>query len=182
MCIAMPAWAIDEAVSFSRETIYITPKAEDEVQVEAKPETPPESGDAEKPSATAKPVIRTKKEVMVNVRPESFLRQQGVFNLQPFMDAAGLMVVLAPPRPDALFANNIFASVDVLFITAEGEIAQIVPSITPSDLDETVSADRSVRALLFLRAGECERQDIRPADTVEHSLFRVKPTVLKLKP
>lgn len=171
----LPATA-DEPVVFNRDTIYIIPKAA--------PNEPAVQKDAgavaaeQKPGEAIVPSPRRKKEVMVNIRPESFLQQPGVFNLQPFMDAGGLLVLLPEPRKNALKPNNIYASVDVVFIAADGTIIQIAPAITPSDLEGSIDTKDNTFALLFLKKNDTESKDIRPGDTVQHSLFRAKPVIL----
>jgi uncharacterized membrane protein (UPF0127 family) len=168
----------EEPVVFNRDTILIVPKAEDiiaEKLNEAKKVDDKENSEKD----TSIPKTRVKKEVMVNIRPEVFLQQPGVFNLQPFMDAGGLLIILTDPRINALQANNIYASVDVLFIAADGTITQIAPSITPSNLEGSIDTQDETTALLFLKDGESESKDIRPGDMVLHSLFKAKPVILR---
>ncbi len=175
------AVSAEDPVIYSRDVVRILPTAivtETPIKdSEKKPETtqPPV---AEEKIEKAKPLERMIKEVEVNIRPESFLKQPGVFNLQPFSDAAGLLVVLDQPRTDALLPNNIYTAVDVLFLATDGKILQIAPSITPSDLDAPITSQGDTRALLFLQSGQSAKQDILPGDQAEHSLFKTKPEVL----
>ena len=172
----------EEPVVFNRDTIFIVPKEGAEaVETIQKPKDNLQKSESEKNAKLDAiiPKSRVKKEVLVNIRPEVFLQQPGVFNLQPFMDAGGLLIILTDPRVNALQANNIYASVDVLFIAADGTITQIAPSITPSNLEGSIDTQDETTALLFLKDGESESKDIRPGDMVLHSLFKAKPVILR---
>lgn len=186
----------EEPILYSRDVLYIVPKVipepivhedtHEDVEDKAGNNAPDDKNDKDKDATngktkkeSTKPKPRLKKEVTVNIRPESYLEQPGVFNFQPFMDAGGLLVMLREPRRNALKTNNIYSSVDVIFIASDGQIMQIAPSITPSNLEESVDTEDDTSALLFLKAGESDSKDIRPGDRVIHSLFKSKPTVIK---
>jgi uncharacterized membrane protein (UPF0127 family) len=165
----------DEPVVYSRDVVRILPTAAIE-----EPVVTDKKADSDKKEEIEKktPASRVIKEIEVNIRPEQFLKQPGVFNLQPFTDVAGLLILLDEPRNDALQPNNIYAAVDVLFLAPDGKILQIAPSITPSDLEEAISSNTPSFALLFIGSGQSEKQDIRPGDMAEHTMFKTKPTVL----
>ena len=89
------------------------------------------------------------------------------------------MIEFAVPSIVSVPVMNVYKPVDILFVSDDGIVVQIVPSITPAEINRTIEAQDPVRAFLYLRAGEAKRRDIRPGDVVAHSAFNAKPIILQ---
>ena len=69
-----------------------------------------------------------------------------------------------------MWMKNTYISLDMLFIRADGTIANIVARNKPRSL-RSVPSDGPVTASLELTAGTAERLGIKAGDVVRHALF-----------
>ena len=86
----------------------------------------------------------------------------------------GMLFDWGTPRESSMWMRNTIASLDMVFIAADGRIHRIAERTVPQSL-ATVSSNGPVRATLELAAGVTERMDIRPGDRVLHPLFGTAP-------
>lgn len=86
----------------------------------------------------------------------------------------GMLFDWGSPRESSMWMRNTIASLDMVFIAADGRIHRIAERTVPQSL-ATVSSNGPVRATLELAAGVTERMDIRPGDRVLHPLFGTAP-------
>ncbi len=91
--------------------------------------------------------------------------------------AKNYMLISVEDPTSELHATSIYAPMDVVFITPEGVIAQIVPKLVLNNLSGTVASPKPLRAFLLLGAGDAAQLDIQPGDRVEHPLFQPGPKV-----
>ena len=82
----------------------------------------------------------------------------------------GMLFDWGSPRESAMWMRNTIASLDMVFITAEGRIHRIAERTVPYSL-ATISSNGPVRATLELAAGTAERLGLRPGDRVEQRIF-----------
>ncbi len=71
----------------------------------------------------------------------------------------------------AMWMQNTYIALDMLFIRADGTIARIEEHTEPLST-RTIASGEPVLSVLELNAGTSARLGIRPGDRVEHPLFR----------
>jgi len=86
----------------------------------------------------------------------------------------GMLFDWGSPRESSMWMRNTIASLDMVFIAADGRVHRIVERTVPFSL-ATVSSGGPVRATLELAAGVTERLDIRAGDRVLHRIFGTAP-------
>ena len=86
----------------------------------------------------------------------------------------GMLFIFDIVRHVTMWMQNTPLSLDMLFITEDGEVASIAAHTTPYSTDR-ISSEVKVGAVLELIAGSAERLGIAPGDTVRHSLFGSPP-------
>lgn len=108
----------------------------------------------------------------------SLYKQNGWINLSSYSDKSGIMMVFSEPAVQPIINSPQYAPVDVLFIDKNGKIAQIVPNLSLSELEQEIYPDEPVLAFLFLKGGACAELSINAGDIVQYSLFKKLPTIL----
>lgn len=154
-------------VIFQREKLTISPPPVTNVSKEKEEEKKPEE------------TPRTPQEFMVEVRSEEALNLEYIHTLNDLKDDTGTMISFVVPSIVSVPQMKVYTPVDILFIDPDGIILQILPNITPSEINRDIHASEPVSAFLYLKAGEVKKRDIRPKDVVSHSLFNAKPVILK---
>ncbi|MBR0673095.1 DUF192 domain-containing protein [Roseomonas soli] len=86
----------------------------------------------------------------------------------------GMLFDWGTPRESSMWMRNTIASLDMVFIAADGRIHRIAERTVPHSL-ATVASNGPVRATLELRAGITEQLDIRAGDRVLHRVFGTAP-------
>lgn len=98
-------------------------------------------------------------------------RARGLMHRQ-FMPAdRGMLFDFERTEPVAMWMQNTFISLDMLFIRADGTVARIAADTEPLST-RTISSGEPVLGVLELNAGTAARLGIHPGDKVEHPLFR----------
>ncbi|MBI0432612.1 DUF192 domain-containing protein [Roseomonas sp. KE0001] len=82
----------------------------------------------------------------------------------------GMLFDWGQPRESAMWMRNTIASLDMLFIAADGRIHRIAERTVPRSL-ATIESRGAVRAVLELAAGTAERLNLRPGDRVLQRIF-----------
>jgi uncharacterized membrane protein (UPF0127 family) len=101
-----------------------------------------------------------------------------MISLKPVQGNTALLITVENPKA-TLHRSSLHAALDVVFISPEGLITQIMPNLTLSAIKEGIASPKPLRALLLLDAGNAEQLDIRPGDRVQHPLFSPKPTIVQ---
>jgi hypothetical protein len=86
----------------------------------------------------------------------------------------GMIFDWGTPRESSMWMRNTLASLDMVFIAADGRIHRIAERTVPLSL-ATIDSRGPVRATLELRAGITEQLDIRVDDRVLHRMFGSAP-------
>lgn len=86
----------------------------------------------------------------------------------------GMLFDWGSPRESSMWMRNTIASLDMVFIAADGRVHRIAERTVPQSL-ATVASNGPVRATLELAAGVTERLDIRAGDRVLHRIFGSAP-------
>jgi uncharacterized membrane protein (UPF0127 family) len=85
-------------------------------------------------------------------------------------DGEGMLFDFGAPRPVAMWMENTIVSLDMIFIRADGTIANIAKATTPFSR-ATVESYGQVKAVLEVVAGTADRYGINAGDKVSHRIF-----------
>ncbi len=105
----------------------------------------------------------------VEVADDDHERAIGLMHRRTLDADAGMLFDYATPRRVAMWMKNTLIPLDILFVRANGRVANIAHG-KPLDLSTLPSRGR-VLAALELRAGVSEDLAIRPGDLVHHPIF-----------
>ena len=83
----------------------------------------------------------------------------------------GMLFDYEREQPVSMWMKNTFIPLDMLFIRADGRIANIAEWTTPRSLEE-VASKGAVKAVLELNGGTAARLGLKPGDRVRHALFQ----------
>jgi hypothetical protein len=98
-------------------------------------------------------------------------RARGLMHRQ-FMPAdRGMLFDFKQTEPVAMWMQNTYISLDMLFIRADGTIARIAERTEPLST-RTIPSGEPVLSVLEINGGVAEKLGIKPGDKVEHSLFK----------
>lgn len=98
-------------------------------------------------------------------------RARGLMHRQ-FMPAdRGMLFDFQRSEPVAMWMQNTFIPLDMLFIRADGTIARIAQRTEPLS-QRTIPSGEPVLSVLEINGGVSETLGIKPGDRVEHALFR----------
>jgi uncharacterized membrane protein (UPF0127 family) len=86
----------------------------------------------------------------------------------------GMLFDWGSPRESNMWMRNTIASLDMIFIAADGRIHRIAERTVPFSL-ATISSNGPVRATLEVAAGTAARLGIRVGDRVLHPIFGTAP-------
>jgi uncharacterized membrane protein (UPF0127 family) len=86
----------------------------------------------------------------------------------------GMLFDWGTPRDSQMWMRNTIASLDMLFINADGTIRSIAENTVPESL-AVIDSRGPVRATLELAAGTAARLDIRVGDKVRQRIFGNAP-------
>lgn len=97
-------------------------------------------------------------------------RAQGLQGRTRIAPDAGMLFDFHRSKPVAMWMKNTYLPLDMLFIAADGRIANIARDTEPLSLTPIHSAG-SVRAVLEVGAGTAARLGLRAGDRVIHPIF-----------
>jgi len=83
----------------------------------------------------------------------------------------GMLFPYQRPQELTMWMRNTYASLDMVFIKADGSVHRIEYGTEPMS-DRTIASNGSVIAVLELAAGEAKRLSLKPGDQVLHSTFK----------
>jgi len=86
----------------------------------------------------------------------------------------GMLFDWGSPRESQMWMRNTIASLDMIFIAADGRVHRIAERTVPHSL-ATIGSNGPVRATLEVAAGTAERLGIRVGDRVLHPIFGSQP-------
>ena len=94
----------------------------------------------------------------------------GLMNRPTVPDGTGMLFDWGASRESQMWMRNTIASLDMIFIEADGRIHHIAEHTVPQSL-AVIDSHGPVRATLEVAAGTAERLDIRVGDRVEQRIF-----------
>lgn len=179
LLLLLPASLSAQPLVFARDTLTIVTTQEVPVNAEEE-DTEKQDEEAEDAEEEEETIIQqVEYPVTVDIRPQSALNLEWFHSLENIKNSRGVLVTIDDEDALSLQWANIYAEVDILFLHPSGNIQAIAPSIVPAELREGFSVKGPVAALLYLGAGAAEAHNIKPGDTVRHSMFSPKPVVLQ---
>lgn len=110
-------------------------------------------------------------EFQVEVMRTPEQRARGLMHRQ-FMPAdRGMLFDFKRTEPVAMWMQNTYISLDMLFIRADGTVARIAERTEPLST-RTIPSGEPVLSVLEINGGVAEKLGIKAGDKVEHALFR----------
>jgi uncharacterized protein len=106
--------------------------------------------------------------VELAVTPEE--QAQGLMFRRALAADAGMLFDLGGTRPATFWMKNTLIPLDMLFIAADGRIADIHARAVPLS-EAMIESKAPVRAVLELNGGTAARLGIHEGDVVHHALF-----------
>jgi uncharacterized membrane protein (UPF0127 family) len=82
----------------------------------------------------------------------------------------GMLFLYESVQPVAMWMKNTYIPLDMIFVRADGTIANVVADTVPHSLD-TIQSREPVLAVLEVAAGGAERLGIGPGTVIRHSFF-----------
>ena len=87
--------------------------------------------------------------------------------------STGMLFPYGQPQELTMWMRNTYASLDMVFIRADGIVHRIEFGTEPLS-ERIISSGGPVSAVLELASGEARRLGLKPGDTVLHSAFKIK--------
>jgi len=98
-------------------------------------------------------------------------RAKGLMHRNYLPADRGMLFDFARTEPVAMWMENTFIPLDMLFIRADGTIARIAQRTEPLSR-RTIPSGEPVLSVLEINGGTTETLGIKPGDKVEHPLFK----------
>ena len=159
LLLTSPALAQQSGLLFARADIQIHPAP------------PPPAKDGELV------MVRPTLAYNVEVRSQDALKLEYIHTLNTLTDSTGVMIAFTTPINVNLPYMQVTTPVDALLIGADGTILQIVPNLVLSQTYYDFKTVGSVKAFLFLKAGQVAARLIKPHDTITGTMFTPAPAV-----
>ncbi|BBK41843.1 hypothetical protein STVA_18630 [Allostella vacuolata] len=94
-------------------------------------------------------------------------QMQGLMYRRSLEPDRGMIFIYKADAPLAMWMKNTYIPLDMLFLSADGRIINLIENVPPQTLDSRPS-DGPARAVVELAAGTVARLGIRPGDRVIH--------------
>ena len=98
-------------------------------------------------------------------------RAQGLMYRRSLAPDRGMLFDFGRVEPVAMWMQNTYVSLDMLFIRPDGTIARIAENTEPLST-RTISSGEPVLGVLEIVAGSAKRLGIGPGDRVQHPMFK----------
>jgi uncharacterized protein len=98
-------------------------------------------------------------------------RAQGLMFRRTMAPDHGMLFDFGRVEPVAMWMQNTYLPLDMLFIRSDGTIARVAANTEPLST-RTIPSGEPVLAVLELNGGTAARLGIKAGDRVEHTLFR----------
>jgi len=106
----------------------------------------------------------------VEVAADDRSRERGLMFRKELAPDAGMLFDFRTPAPQIFWMKNTPIPLDLIFIRADGTIANVVTNAIPYSEDRISSAE-PVRAVLEIDGGRADQLGIRPGQTVHAAIF-----------
>ena len=112
------------------------------------------------------------------IRDEQALRLDWVHSLNRINAQRTMMILFNPPRYDMLMAQNVYQPLDIISISPEGVITQIIPEVILAQLAAPIESRQPAHARLVVDGGAAALLELKIGDRVQHPSFKAAPTVM----
>ncbi len=85
--------------------------------------------------------------------------------------STGMLFPYGDPQEITMWMRNTYASLDMVFIKADGIVHRVEAGTEPLS-ERIISSKGRVSAVLELAAGEAKRLGVKPGDRVDHAIFK----------
>jgi uncharacterized membrane protein (UPF0127 family) len=113
----------------------------------------------------------TRHSFQVEVARNEAERAQGLMYRRSMAADRGMLFDFGHVEQVAMWMQNTYLPLDMLFIRADGTIARIAANAEPLST-RTIPSGEPVLGVLELNAGTASRMGIKPGDRVEHPMFK----------
>jgi uncharacterized membrane protein (UPF0127 family) len=117
---------------------------------------------------TTKNGVRVFDVEMADTEPK---RRVGLMHRKELPDGRGMLFDFGRDQPVAMWMQNTYVSLDMIFIREDGTIANIAENTTPLS-ERSIFSAGPVKSVLEVVAGTAKRYGIAAADKVSHRIFR----------
>lgn len=107
----------------------------------------------------------------VEVMRSSEQRAKGLMYRRYMPPDRGMLFDFAASEPVAMWMQNTYIPLDMLFIRKDGTIARIAENTEPLST-RTIPSGEPVLSVLEINGGVAKELGIKPGDKVEHALFK----------
>lgn len=97
-------------------------------------------------------------------------RQLGLMYVKEMADDAGMLFIYPKAQPISMWMKNTVLSLDMLFVAADGRIANVVENTTPQST-RIIDSKGAVVGVIELKAGTAAKLHIRAGAIVSHPAF-----------
>lgn len=97
-------------------------------------------------------------------------RRIGLMFRKELPDGEGMLFDFVRPQPVAMWMKNTYVPLDMIFIRADGTIANIAKHTEPLS-ERSIYSEGYVKGVLEVAAGTADRYGIAPGDKVSHRIF-----------
>lgn len=97
-------------------------------------------------------------------------RALGFMFVKELDDDAGMLFIFPQPQPISMWMKNTVLPLDMLFVAADGRIANVIENTVPQSL-QTLNSNGIVLGVIELKAGTARRLHIAAGARVEHPAF-----------
>lgn len=98
-------------------------------------------------------------------------RARGLMHRNYMPPDRGMLFDFGRTEPVAMWMQNTYIPLDMLFIRADGTVARIAENTEPLST-RTIPSGEPVLSVLEINGGTAAKLGIKPGDKVEHSLFK----------
>jgi uncharacterized membrane protein (UPF0127 family) len=106
----------------------------------------------------------------VEIADTPALRERGLMFRHRLAKDRGMLFLYGRVQPVAMWMKNTYIPLDMVFVRADGSIAEVVEGTVPHSLD-TIQSREPVLAVLEVAAGGARRLGLRPGAVIRHSFF-----------
>jgi uncharacterized protein len=106
----------------------------------------------------------------VEIADTPALRERGLMFRHRLPDDSGMLFLYETAHPVAMWMKNTYIPLDMVFLRADGTVAEVRTGTVPQSLDVIESAE-PVKAVLELGSGGAEKLGLRPGTLVRHPFF-----------
>lgn len=105
--------------------------------------------------------------VNVEIADDDDKRRLGLMNRKALPENSGMLFIFEGEAQRSFWMKDTFVSLDMIFVSKEGEIVYIERGTTPLSM-EPVSPANPASAVLEVNAGWCERNGVNAGDKVNY--------------